>query len=379
MKRILLLISLFVFTYAANSQTYTFGTYPNCVLPQGFDIGQGAQVRGYDNPNLNGCTDTEDDCGIETPGVGGNNPVNIRTPQLAYTPPAGSTVMVTFNIFIYDANLKCPAKDFPCATYVTGYVVDLSYNSNTTPTSSQYYGVSETQLVNANGVNLITINVTQTPPGPTRIYLDFSADCNQSNTKYIIDLITIPENIPLPVNFKSFSANRNRSNVDLTWVTATEQNNRGFDLQRSGAGGWQSIAFVPTNAKDGNSNGDISYQFTDANPSKGVSQYRIMQIDLNGKASYSQIRSVQGEGQSGRNIVAPNPSSNGMVNVIFESGNVKRDLQLMDMNGRMVKQWNGYADNSLQITDLTPGVYQLRILNRETGQQGMEKIMVTNR
>ncbi len=188
------------------------------------------------------------------------------------------------------------------------------------------------------------------------------------------------DNIPLPVKLKSFTASRKQSNVDLKWTTTLEQNNLGFELQRqSGAGGWQKIAFVKSKATDGNSVTDLNYNYTDANDSRGVSQYRLMQIDLDDQAKYSEIRSVQGIGQEGKIIISPNPSSNGRVNVTFQSASAKRDLQLTDMHGRMLKQWNGYADNSLQIADLTPGIYQLRIIDRETGTQTVEKIMVVNR
>ncbi len=190
----------------------------------------------------------------------------------------------------------------------------------------------------------------------------------------------IPNCITLPVKLKSFTASRKQSNVELKWTTTLEQNNSGFELQRqSGAGGWQKIAFVNSKATDGNSVSDLHYSYTDVNDSRGVSQYRLMQIDLDDNAKYSDIRSVQGIGQEARTIISPNPSANGRVNVTFQSASAKRDLQLTDMHGRMLKQWNAYGDNSLQITDLTPGIYQLRIVDRETGTQTVEKIMVVNR
>lgn len=194
--------------------------------------------------------------------------------------------------------------------------------------------------------------------------------------------LALPESgcIPLPVKLKSFTASRKQSNVELKWTTTLEQNNSGFELQRqSGAGGWQKIAFVNSKATDGNSVSDLHYNHSDANDSRGVSQYRLMQIDLDDNAKYSEIRSVQGIGQEARTIISPNPSANGRVNVTFQSASAKRDLQLTDMHGRMLKQWNAYGDNSLQITDLTPGIYQLRIVDRETGTQTVEKIMVVNR
>ncbi len=158
-----------------------------------------------------------------------------------------------------------------------------------------------------------------------------------------------------------------------------EQNNSGFELQRqSGAGGWQTLAFVASQSANGNSNSDLRYFYNDANNSKGVTQYRLKQLDLDNKYVFSQVRAVHGMSQSGRTMVAPNPSSNGSLNVLFETAG-ERDLLLTDMAGRIMRQWNNYADNSLQISNLAPGNYQLRIINRETKTQSVEKIMVTSR
>ncbi|MBA2745791.1 MAG: T9SS type A sorting domain-containing protein, partial [Flavisolibacter sp.] len=191
--------------------------------------------------------------------------------------------------------------------------------------------------------------------------------------------ITYTEQIPTPVKLKLFTASRKQANVELSWVTAMEQNNSGFELQRqSGAGGWQTLAFVASLSADGNSNSDLSYFYNDANNSKGVTQYRLKQVDLDNKYEFSQVRAVHGMSQSGRTLVAPNPSGNGSLNVLFETAG-ERDLLLTDMAGRIMRQWNNYADNSLQISNLAPGNYQLRIIDRETKTQSVEKIMVTNR
>jgi len=84
----------------------------------------------------------------------------------------------------------------------------------------------------------------------------------------------------LPVSFKSFSATRNKQNVSIKWETASEQNNRGFNIQRLiGSDNWETIAFVPTQAIAGNSSSLLSYGITDLNAVKAVSQYRIQQVD----------------------------------------------------------------------------------------------------
>lgn len=184
----------------------------------------------------------------------------------------------------------------------------------------------------------------------------------------------------LPVNLKSFTAVRNQSNVSLKWVTANEDKNRGFDIQRFiGSGNWESVGFVSSKAVDGNSSSDLNYDFTDINNVKGVTQYRLKLVDMDGKSAFSMIRSIRGEGQSGKTIIYPNPTSNGKVNVVFDDGNVTRDVTLVDMNGRTIRQWRGTTNNNIQIENLNAGFYSVIILNKETGQQVVEKVLVQKR
>ena len=66
---------------------------------------------------------------------------------------------------------------------------------------------------------------------------------------------------------------------------------------------------------NGNSNSPLTYVLTDFNNSKGISQYRLRQVDIDGKQAYSMIRSVRGEGQKSNTIIYPNPSGDGKVNI----------------------------------------------------------------
>jgi hypothetical protein len=111
--------------------------------------------------------------------------------------------------------------------------------------------------------------------------------------------------ITLPVNFKSFTAARNHSNVLLKWETASEQNSNGFAIERNIRGTWEQIAFVPSQAQGGNSNSLLSYFYSDLNNVNGISQYRVRQVDLDAKSTYSEIRAVRGEGQIGKTVAYP--------------------------------------------------------------------------
>jgi len=184
----------------------------------------------------------------------------------------------------------------------------------------------------------------------------------------------------LPIKLRSFDANRNKSNVDLKWVTEIEDNNKGFYVERKlSNGGWQEITFVASQAPNGNSNSPLTYTLTDFNNTKGISQYRLRQVDINHNQAYSQIRSVRGEGQKSNTIIYPNPSGDGKVNIVFEGANSIRDVSLMDVSGKTLKQWKGVTNNNIQIDNLNAGFYTVRIVNIETGEQVVEKFIVNKR
>ena len=139
------------------------------------------------------------------------------------------------------------------------------------------------------------------------------------------------------------------------------------------------MGFVPTKATNGNSSSALNYDYSDLNSAKGITQYRLRQIDINGKQSYSPVRAVRAGGQKGKTIVYPNPSNDGKVNVVFPDINAIRDVSLMDMNGRVIRQWKRIANNNIQIDNLIAGFYTIRIVNTETGEQTIEKIVVKKR
>ncbi|MDR3625632.1 MAG: T9SS type A sorting domain-containing protein [Ignavibacteriaceae bacterium] len=91
----------------------------------------------------------------------------------------------------------------------------------------------------------------------------------------------------LPVELTSFTANQGSGNVDLYWVTATEVNNFGYEIERANAvkeAIWEKIGFI---SGHGNSISPNNYSFKDNKPLSGKSQYRLKQIDQVGVFKYS--------------------------------------------------------------------------------------------
>ena len=91
-----------------------------------------------------------------------------------------------------------------------------------------------------------------------QIALYYTGDSNDADFWYIDDLYLIDLS-PVPVELSSFSANVNNNDVELKWTTATELNNKGFEIQRINPplnprqGGenfeWEVLEFVNANQR----------------------------------------------------------------------------------------------------------------------------------
>lgn len=91
---------------------------------------------------------------------------------------------------------------------------------------------------------------------------------------------------PLPVELISFTAEAFEDKVILKWITATETNNFGFEIERKiDNGEFNKIGFIPGY---GNSNSQKEYQYEDKYVN-GFLSYRLKQINNDGTFSYSDI------------------------------------------------------------------------------------------
>lgn len=89
----------------------------------------------------------------------------------------------------------------------------------------------------------------------------------------------------VPVELASFAATSKDGSVILDWSTATETNNKGFEIERKAAdAGYSTVGFVEGS---GTSTNIKSYSYTDANLQAGKYTYRLKQIDLDGTSAYS--------------------------------------------------------------------------------------------
>lgn len=93
----------------------------------------------------------------------------------------------------------------------------------------------------------------------------------------------------IPVELISFRASVFEGAVELNWMTATETNNSGFEIQRNSGGNFESIDFVDGKGTTAELN---SYSYIDRDVPVGTYTYRLKQIDFDGSFEYSQIVEV---------------------------------------------------------------------------------------
>ena len=118
------------------------------------------------------------------------------------------------------------------------------------------------------------------------LLISYDGSNGMHNSKFAFDVLTKTEialGAVVPVELVSFTAEVNKNGVTLAWETATETNNKGFEVERKISGNWAKIGFVEGK---GTSTETTKYSFTDKPNNSNVS-YRLKQIDLNGTYTYS--------------------------------------------------------------------------------------------
>jgi photosystem II stability/assembly factor-like uncharacterized protein len=144
---------------------------------------------------------------------------------------------------------------------------------------------------------------------------------------------------PLPVELTNFSSVVNDGMVNLSWQTATESNNYGFEVERSAVNNqaltYEKIGFV---SGAGNSNSPKNYSFFDQ-PTGGTKfSYRIKQIDYNGNYQYYDAVTVSIDGGQTAELLqnSPNPFNPSTSIKFFIPYNSDVSLKIYDMLGREI-------------------------------------------
>lgn len=169
---------------------------------------------------------------------------------------------------------------------------------------------------------------------------------------------------PLPVELTAFQATATGSAVALTWATASEKNNQGFEVQRSTDG--ETFAKLGWVAGAGTSQGPRSYDYRDVVPFSGVSYYRLKQLDADGKATYSPVATVRIAAPTAITVY-PNPTA-GLATVAWPATEtVATRWLLTNAMGQQLQAEAVTAPSNftLDLSSYKAGTYYLTILAGE--------------
>jgi hypothetical protein len=118
-------------------------------------------------------------------------------------------------------------------------------------------------------------------------YIEINGDDRTDNSAPFYNSIT---DISLPVELTDFTVTMENLGATLSWKTATENNNAGFEIERTASGPqtkkeWTKVGYV---AGSGTCNSPKEYSFKNKNVQVGTYSYRLKQIDRDGGFKYSQ-------------------------------------------------------------------------------------------
>jgi hypothetical protein len=160
----------------------------------------------------------------------------------------------------------------------------------------------------------------------------------------------------LPLHFESFTASKKDQNVVLKWTTSEEINTSYFEVQHSTDG----ILFKSIGIVMAKSLSRSNYSFVHNNPGKGKHFYRLKQVDVDRRSSLSTTRLITIDEASRLTWYLNNKT------VVVRLSNGKNEpFELIDINGRMVKQGQ-FANGQTQISQLPAGVYTIVVKGNET-------------
>lgn len=230
---------------------------------------------------------------------------------------------------------------------------DNSRNYTVTGMDSTTITISTNQIdtlgVFANGANY-TMTATD------------GASCEQSINNEVLCAPTVA------VQLLSFEGEAMSTGNLLTWVTAAEMNTAQFIIERSTDGtNFSSLTEV---AAAGNSTTTRSYEFLDKTAPKGISYYRLLEKDIEGKVTeQGMIQLVRGETPALALVgLSPNPATDAIAIEFIsgQTGNVA--AAVFDLMGRQVIETNVNTTTtnhtlSLNVAQLPAGTYILTLNN----------------
>lgn len=335
------------------------------------------------------------------------NDANTTTITLAASGQARSSISVqdASNLWINTLNVEARKITLDAGGAITATKSIPTAMINQIYANAEYFkdgGKSYLAVSGANnptiGLNLQVYNITDvnlpvlTSSGalaPTaytansNAYADVAIRKNANGTHTFFNLISgnglasYTTTGTLPVTLTSFNASLVKGQSTLTWQTASEAKNKGFEVLRSNDNAnFSPIGFVNSKAQNGNSSEELNYSFIDRTAKAGENYYKLKQVDLDGSEQpFDKVVSVK-LGFDDNSVVAfPNPTTK-YVTVNAGTADYKTiKYELFDVSGKKVLSENAKAaEQELSLGSLPASIYYLRISKNNELQKTVKLI-----
>lgn len=187
---------------------------------------------------------------------------------------------------------------------------------------------------------------------------------------------------PLSLDLLEFGiAQQNESAVLLNWETTKEYDVKAFEIEYSNNGAlWSKVGVVKANGNYGFNN----YRFTHYDAKTGSNLYRLKMLDMDGRFTYSPVKSIVIKNNLREGNVYPNPFSTILNLEYSNTGSVKNTtVQVMDIAGKILAtmDWNmteGLNNKVLDVNKFSGGIYFLIIKNNDDGAILLHKKIIKN-
>ncbi len=183
---------------------------------------------------------------------------------------------------------------------------------------------------------------------------------------------TINWTVPLPVVLTRFTASALNGDAKLQWEVENQENFRQYEIERAlpMAGNFTLAGIVASN---GRSSGSYSFTDTNAVQQGPMINYRLKMVDIDGRFSYSQVRSI-GFGQQGtKAIVAPTVITGGQPMTVWVLATGSADMyevRLINATGVTISQYRAPSQTKLYIetAGLAKGLYLVHVKGKDLEQ-----------
>jgi hypothetical protein len=169
----------------------------------------------------------------------------------------------------------------------------------------------------------------------------------------------------LPVELLSFTGKLYKEYSQLDWITVFEQNNRGFEIEKSIDGvNFGKIGFVNS---AGNSSVQRTYSFTDPQRAVENNYYRLKIVDIDNTYDYSDVVLVKNTGVRKEVTIIGNPFTDKLQLRFSKIPEGKVAVSMYDLKGSKVyeKVFNEINQPILEVNTgnifLANGIYSVRI------------------